>query len=1031
MADLFISYAREDQPFVERLFEALSGYQSEVWVDFEGLFVGEEFWERICSEIDSALAFVFVVSKQSAQSDYCRRESEHAASNKKRILPIVIDDARPESLPEPIRKRHWMSFKKPERFEESIESLIQAINQDPDWVHAHTRLLVRAKEWESRNRSPSLGLRGEELEEAIAWLTKAIDKEPAPHDLQLEFIQASQREERRRREEAELRARISLSRALTSQAELIRTTQGGSLLVATLVAAEAVRQYQSPEAQTVLRRTLPLLPPYVAGLRHQFRVGTLCFSPDGRRLATASGMTMREEQGKEWARSAKGPSLEDVDEYTIGMQRLRDEDGSSDAEVFSAILWDTTNGSDLFHLKHSGRVRSLEFSPDGERLVTGGEDGKVTIWSVTDGNQVAQLSHSGPVSFTRLSPDGSRLISVASEDEHGVGELATRVWLAEGREQVVKIPLGGLDTESDVLRQEMTSFAINPDCELLAAGFIDGSVRFWSLDTGQVLDRLEVANDVYCLAFSPNGRTIAIGEERTVRVFLVKDLQEHVSLPHDYFVKMIKWSPLGDRIATASAEFAGIGCTAVDVWDLSGTRIASFDPGHVTNINFQPDGQAIAIALSGGLVQIFEIGGSDNEIARLHFDDGVDAVCFSLDGSQVAAAGDDYTARIWTTRFGSDVLRLTLEDRVKALRLTADGRFVAYADSTNCRVIDVQTGEEVASLNADCSNIVFSQDGTLLALEADPHVIIWHWGKGEKIRIKHGNVYTMAFSADAEHLVTAGSGPNIYSGLARAWDVSNGRMTAEVDHDDSVTALAISPDSASFASGSGLYQGHGGKIADIRNGRLLAATEYAEAVNDIDFSPDGQYLAVVYSRFGLYILSAKNGHTIADLHGPRVKNVLFSPDGGQLATVEEVYEEGHPYGTVKIFDMTNFQFHEESPPTLATLSDLESPPIVNYLQGGAYFATEDRAAIRIWDTKNWQELVRFESVFDSASFSLEGDLLANVTTTNNKSQLRVYHWSPESLLESARRRVTRNLTHKEWNKYVGDIPYEAFKPEHP
>jgi WD40 repeat protein len=257
-------------------------------------------------------------------------------------------------------------------------------------------------------------------------------------------------------------------------------------------------------------------------------------------------------------------------------------------------------------------------------------------------------------------------------------------------------------------------------------------------------------------------------------------------------------------------------------------------------------------------------------------------------------------------------------------------------------------------------------------------------------------------------------------------------MTAEVNHDDSVTALAISPDSASFASGSGPYRGHGGKIADIRNGRLLATTEYAEAVNDIDFSPDGQYLAVVYSRFGSHILSAKNGRTIADFYiGPRVTSVLFSPDGGQLATVEEIYEEGHPYGTVKIFDMTDFQLHEESPPTLATLSDLESPPIVNYLQGGAYFATKDRATIRIWDTITWQELVRFEGAFDNASFSLEGDLLATVTNTNDESQLRVFHWNPEILLENARRRVTRNLTHKEWNKYVGDIPYEAFRPEHP
>jgi len=99
MSDAFVSYSRKDLDFVRKLGESLKKDLKDVWVDLDGLFAGEEWWPRICAEIDAANSFVFVASDNSAASMHCQRETQYAAENHKRILPIVIDDVAADALP--------------------------------------------------------------------------------------------------------------------------------------------------------------------------------------------------------------------------------------------------------------------------------------------------------------------------------------------------------------------------------------------------------------------------------------------------------------------------------------------------------------------------------------------------------------------------------------------------------------------------------------------------------------------------------------------------------------------------------------------------------------------------------------------------------------------------------------------------------------------------------------------------------------------------------------------------------------------
>ena len=79
-----------------------------------------------------------------------------------------------------------------------MATLLAALDLDLDWVHGHTRLLVRAGEWEARGRERSLLLRGRDLQAAETLLAIAgVHRDPAPTPLQGEYVQAGREAERR------------------------------------------------------------------------------------------------------------------------------------------------------------------------------------------------------------------------------------------------------------------------------------------------------------------------------------------------------------------------------------------------------------------------------------------------------------------------------------------------------------------------------------------------------------------------------------------------------------------------------------------------------------------------------------------------------------------------------------------------------------------------------------------------------------------------------------------------------------------
>jgi len=193
MADVFISYAREDKAFAHRLCEALKQKNRETWIDAEGILPSAEWRQEIFGAIEAAGTLVQIVSPHSVESKICRDELSCAVNHNKRIIPILYAEVEEESLPDSIRERQWIPIRESDDFDAGLASLLTALDTNIEWVRSHTRLLTRAIEWDKHARDYSYALRGVDLKKAEAAVALGDGFEPKLLPLQIDYILASRK----------------------------------------------------------------------------------------------------------------------------------------------------------------------------------------------------------------------------------------------------------------------------------------------------------------------------------------------------------------------------------------------------------------------------------------------------------------------------------------------------------------------------------------------------------------------------------------------------------------------------------------------------------------------------------------------------------------------------------------------------------------------------------------------------------------------------------------------------------------------
>jgi len=602
--------------------------------------------------------------------------------------------------------------------------------------------------------------------------------------------------------------------------------------------------------------------PPLAG--HKAGLWTAVFSPDGRRIATAS----IDGTVKIWD-AKNGKELRTFTGHVIPF-----------AAVFAA---------------RTPPVTCLAYSPDGRNVASASlvpnlaepfnarkAFGVVKIWDPATLDQTAQYDKQiGLVYCLAYSPDGRRIATSHINDAKAVA-----VWDARTGEEIHVFR--DIPCHTHRLRY-------SPDGRLLLAGCTDGTVRIWDAATFEPVRVLDAHynSPVYDLAFCPpdGARFASSGTDGTVRLWETATGAPLMTLRgHTGAAMGVTFSADGKRIATAGFD------KTVRLWDAATGEEKLTLRGHrdmVCSVDFSPDGRQLVSASFDKEARIWDTTPAEESSGPGLFTlgghtDRVNTVAFSADGRRLATGGYDKTVRLWDGRTGQALH--TLEGHkgpVWGVAFSPDGTRVASASwDRTVKVWDTESGRELLTFarhGAPVHGVTFAPDGdSLISTSWEGLVKVWDSSNGKELLTYAGHLLpamAVAVSPDGKHVAT-GSGDR----TVKVWEADGGREVFTLrGHEGLVHGVAFSPDGKLIASAS---WDHTAKVWDTKTGKLLLTfAGHEDRVQSVAFSPDGTRIASASEDKTVRVWDAATGReTVSPLHHRGVVwSVSFSHDGKRVA----------------------------------------------------------------------------------------------------------------------------------------------------
>jgi WD40 repeat protein len=513
--------------------------------------------------------------------------------------------------------------------------------------------------------------------------------------------------------------------------------------------------------------------------------------------------------------------------------------------------YETETQNEIWFLPLGNHWRVLDFSPDGEHLAIGAQNGGVLVVKTYTGKTLYHIAteESGQPDW---SPDGIKLLTGAGCEEVRVWDTNTgallqtvqevkcnnvvpgivrAVWSWDGKRIYVS-PGNGYVLAYDVnTNQLLTGYVPHPPeygfspnivpspTEYLFALENGLSIAILNGRTGEIIKLLEGnRQDVPLgeIAWSPDGKQLAAGNNGEVIVWDVNTGQQIHNIAGYQPLPGLSWMPNGETLAGLLSPDGSLNAMNIDgetvfslngfgmvngyssalFWD--GYQLLTYDGAHITHWE----------ALTGKILKQEQASSQPTWVSA----------GLSPDGTRIASPD-----AVMDSKNFKEIVRLidNPERGRDKVVWSPDGRTLASGDSLNISPIilwDAQTGKQMLTLPTGdiplyLGGLTFSPDGSLLAAGGslmnpangldNGVLILWNVNSGERVHILNASmtsqrIMSIAWSPDG-HWLAAGTN----SGRIVLWDMLAFQPVASLDgHANEVFGLSWSDDSSLLASSS-------------------------------------------------------------------------------------------------------------------------------------------------------------------------------------------------------------------------------------
>jgi WD40 repeat protein len=907
MSDLFISYSRKDTEFVRKLHDALIAEKRNVWVDWEDIPPASDWHAEVFSGIEGADSFVFVISPDSVASKICGEEVEHALSCKKRVIPVCFREVDNTTMNPAISSHNYIFFRPTDDFDTAFKRLTDTFDTDLDYLKMHTRLFVRATEWDNRKRNPSFCLRGADLRDAEIWQISSVDKKPVPTALHHEYISASHKVAAARQritigalafgfvvsivlalfalrqsQIADQNATIALQNGKAAQTNFVHAEsqrlliQGQSLLsqngnrssdVAALLSIRSLNLEDSLGAENTLTQALKLEYPLISLVGHTDTVTSVAITPDQKYVVT----------------------------------------GSADNTV---RLWDITTGKEIReYLGHTAAVTGVAIYNIGgpTYIFSSSDDGTVREWDLEKGTEIGQLyGHDGPVTSVHVA--GVVVVTTGADK-------TIRVWNAKNLSQF-RVMSGHTDV--------VTSASVSRGGRFIATGSLDKTVRLWDVTTGDTIDKEVDLYPVTSVVLRSDLTGWSFGDSdrgyQSARIDL---------LPPDSIPGLQEGGGGGSSVGGAGASSSIEGSSSNTV------------------LGLMPDGTTVLV--SGGEPRFYD----DVPVSKYDLYAHTDSITSFATSSQYIVTGSfDDTAEVWHIQ--SDAGFKTWHED---LQVSPDQQYALWGDTSyfalNAPTVQLATPipkAQALAFSADSKGVYWSDGKNFELRDVKTQTLISRFAVPEDPEHKGSFAQNIdGISPDGNRVALGSSGNNLFGVIL---DITSDKVLYRYRG----YAQQFSPDWHYMLVNldSGLKQ-----LVDLRTLQDVSALLPSDAFN-VRFTADGKYIGYLSNVYDKE--SVTNAYTLALLDtstGKEVRSIELSGAEFEFSpTSKTLLDVGDGTSPMQIIDI-------ETGNVLYSFADsLTFPPdeyygYIQFSDDGSRVLTSGHSQVEVFDTATGRRIRQF------------------------------------------------------------------------